>query len=180
MIYKVIAKVIALRLKPILSEVVSEEQFGFLHNRQIHDAVSLSKEEIHTIKKENQCAFSLKLNLSKAYDRVNWTFVRLLLIQIGMTMEMVDWVMGCIQSISFVVLINGSPSSFFRPTRGIRKGCPLSPLLFMLVIEALSHLIGLAKLEEAVKGVNVSKRNFITRLLFVDDVLICLLGSMDE
>ena len=63
MIYKIIAKVLALRLKPVLSDIISEEQFGFLNNRQIHDVVSLAQETIHTIKKDKQKAFSLKLDL---------------------------------------------------------------------------------------------------------------------
>ena len=70
MIYKIIAKVIALRIKPILSEIISKEQFGFLFNRKIHDAVSLALEAVHTIKKEKQRAFALKLDLCKAYGRV--------------------------------------------------------------------------------------------------------------
>ena len=124
MIYKVIAKVIAQRIKPILSKVILEEQFGFLHNKQLHDAVSLAQEAIHTIKKEKECAFSLKLNFYKAYDRVRWIFIRFILIQIGMDIEMVEWITECIQSTSFLALINGSPFGFFRPTGGIRQGFP--------------------------------------------------------
>ena len=86
MIYKLIEKVIAQRIKPILSKVITEEQFGFLQNSQILDAVSLAQEALHSIKKEKQKAFSLKLDLSKAYDRVSWTFIRLILIKLGMNM----------------------------------------------------------------------------------------------
>ena len=125
MIYKIIAKVLALRIKPVLSEIITEEQFGFLNNKKIHDAVSLSQDIVHTIKKEKQRAFSLKLDLSKSYVRVGWTFVRLLLIKIGVALEVVEWIMGCLQSTSFAFLINGSPSNFFRPTRRLRQGCPL-------------------------------------------------------
>ena len=71
MIYKVITKVIALMSKPILSEIISEEKFGFLFNRKIHDDVSLAQEAIHTIRREKQRAFALKLDLSKAYDHVS-------------------------------------------------------------------------------------------------------------
>ena len=66
---------IAQRMKPILSEIILEEQFWFLLNKQIHDVVSLAQEAIRSIKKDKQCAFSLKLDLSKAYDRVSWTFI---------------------------------------------------------------------------------------------------------
>ena len=78
MIYKIIAKVIALRIKPVLKEIISEEKFGFLYNRKIHDVVSLAQEAVHTIKQNKQISFALKLDLSKSYDRVGWTFVMLL------------------------------------------------------------------------------------------------------
>ena len=80
MIYKIIAKTISQRLKPILSEIISKEQFGFLFNRQMHDVVSLSHEEIQSIKKEQQSTFALKIDLSRSYDRVRWTLIHLLLI----------------------------------------------------------------------------------------------------
>ena len=67
-----------------------------MQNSQILDAVSLAQEALHSIKKEKQKDFSLKLDLSKAYDRVSWTFIRLILIKLGMNMEMVEWIMGCI------------------------------------------------------------------------------------
>ena len=70
-VYKLIAKTISLILKPILSKVITQEQFGFLENRQIHNAVSLAQETIHTIKLSKNPSFSLKLDLYKAYDRVN-------------------------------------------------------------------------------------------------------------
>ena len=70
-IYKLIARVIAQRIKPILSKVITKEQFGFLQKIQILDAVSLPQEVMHSIKKEKQKALSLKLDLSKAYDKVS-------------------------------------------------------------------------------------------------------------
>ena len=96
MIYKIIAKTLVLRLKLVLSDIISEEQFGFLNNRQIHDVMSLAHETIHTIKKDKQKAFALKLDLSKAYDRVSWFFARLMMIKIGLALEVVEWVMGCL------------------------------------------------------------------------------------
>ena len=70
-VYKIIAKVIAQRLKPILSEVITKEKFGIFFDRQIHDAVSLAQEAMHTIKLSKSSNFALKLDLSKAYGRVN-------------------------------------------------------------------------------------------------------------
>ena len=68
----------------------------FLFNHQIHDAVSFSQEVIHTIIRCKSKAFSLKLDLSKAYDRVSCIFLRLLMIQIRMDLEIVNWIMGCV------------------------------------------------------------------------------------
>ena len=76
--------------------------------------------------------------------------------------------------------MNGSPSSFFQASRGIRQGCPLSPLLFILVIEGLSLLIEDAKRSGKVKGVKISTDFSLTHLLFVDDIIIFGLGSLDE
>ena len=95
-VYKIIAKIIAHCLKPILSDIISEEQFGFLFNRQINYAVSLTREAIHTINRNKSKNFVLKLDLSKAYDRVSWNFLRLLLIQIGMSSETINWIMELI------------------------------------------------------------------------------------
>ena len=141
LLYKPISKVIATRIKPFLDVGISQEQFGFLKNRQIVDPIGIVQESLHSIKSKHLCAFILKLDLIKAFDRVNWTFICLILIQIRAPLQLVNWIMGCVSSATFAVLINGTPSNFFPASRGIRQGCPLSPLLFILVIEGLSLLI---------------------------------------
>ena len=80
--------------------------------------------------------------------------------------------MGCITSANFAVLINGTPSKFFTTSRGIRQGCPLSPLLFSLVIEGLSLLIADARDNGLIKGIKISSTFVLTHLLFVDDVIL--------
>ena len=83
----------------------------------------------------------LKLDLKKAYDCVNWDFLRLILISTGFSLSSTNWIMGCVVSSSFVVLINGETSPFFQSNRGLRQGCSLSPLLFILVMESLILLL---------------------------------------
>ena len=97
-----------------------------------------------------------------------------------MDMEMVEWIMGCIQSTSFIGLINGSPSAFFRPTRGIRRGFPLSPFIFLLVVDALSRLILKENRESKFEGVKVSSEEEVTHTLFVDDVLLFGVGTKEN
>ena len=88
--------------------------------------------------------------------------------------------MTCLTSVNFALLINGSPSHFFTASRGIRQGCPLSPLLFILVIEGLSLLIDDARRHGLVKGIKISKHLSLTHLLFVDDVILFGFGSCEE
>ena len=83
--------------------------------------------------------------------------------------------MACLTSDNFVVLVNGTPSRFFAASRGIRQGCPLSPLLFILVIEGLSLLIVDAREHGLIRGIKISPSLALTHLLFVYDVI--LLGS---
>ena len=134
---------------------------------------------MHSVNSKNKCALILKLDLSKAFDRINWTFIHLLLIQIGVPLIGVNWILGCITSANFVVLINGSSSSFFPASRGLRQGCPLSPLLFILVIEGLSLLIEEAKRTGKIKGIKISSKLSLTHLLFVHDVILFGLGSVE-
>ena len=83
--------------------------------------------------------------------------------------------MVCLSSANFAILVNGTPSWFFAASRGIRQGCPLSPLLFILVIEGLSLLISDAREHGLIRGIKISPSLALTHLLFVDDVI--LLGS---
>ena len=91
-----------------------------------------------------------------------------------------NWILGCLSSVQFAVIVNGYPSSFFPASRGIRQGCPLFPLLFILVIEGLSLLIEEAKRQGKIKGIKISARLSLTHLLFVDDVILFCFGSLEE
>ena len=90
LLYKLLSKVIATRIKPFLDVGISQEQFGFLKNRQIVEPIGIVQEVLHSIKSKHICAFIIKLDLIKAFDRVNWTFIRLLLIQIGAPLQLVN------------------------------------------------------------------------------------------
>jgi len=176
-IYKIIAKIISRRLKGVLSRNISDEQFGFLEGRQIHEAIGVAQEGVHSLKTKKLKGAVIKIDLSKAYDRVSWLYIRMLLTHLGFEYEFIRWIMSCISSVSFSVLINGSASSFFSAGRGLRQGCPLSPLLFLLVAEGLSRFLQNAKQEGSFKGIPISPVLYITHLLFVDDILIFCDGS---
>ena len=91
-----------------------------------------------------------------------------------------NWILGCISSANFAILVNGSPSRFFTASRGIRQGCPLSHLLFILVIEGLSLLIEDAKANGRIRGIKISPQLSLTHILFVDDVIMFGIGTFEE
>jgi hypothetical protein len=150
----------------------------FLHKRKIHDALVLAQEAMHSIKSKKLSIIIMKLDLSKAYDKVSRVFLRISLIQPGMNLATINWKMGCIESSSFSILINGSPSPFFFSSSGIRKGYPLSPFIFLIVAEGLRNIIANARKRALLKGMKIYPTEFLTHFIFVDDAMIFGTGSM--
>jgi hypothetical protein len=111
---------------------------------------------------------------------INWDLLRMILIQVGLGIRMTNWIMSCVVSSSFVVLLNGEATDFFKSGRGLRQGCPLSPLLFILVMEGLILLLKEIQSEGKLTGVKVSKTIKILHILFVDDVIIMTKATLSE
>jgi hypothetical protein len=122
----------------------------------------------------------LKLDLNKAYDSVDRDFLRLVLLKIGAGIQMTNWIMSCITSAYFSVLINGEATIFFKSGRGVRKGCPLSPLLFILVMEGLSLLLKNSLERGLVTSIKVTRMTKILHLLFVDEVIILSKATLSD
>ena len=112
-IYKIITKLIAERLKPLLGSLISAEQGGFVDGRQILDGVVIAMEAIHSMATSKEKAMFIKLDMAKAYDRVSWEFLEKALLAFGFAAEWVDWVFSCVTSSSFSILVNGEPSELF-------------------------------------------------------------------
>lgn len=111
---------------------------------------------------------------------MDWGFLRLVLLQVGKNLEATNWIMGCVTSANYVVLINGKPTNFFRSSRGLRQGCPLSPLLFLLVVEGLRRAIKEQVRENKLEGILVARGLNITHLMFVDDIILFGIGNIVE
>lgn len=171
-LYKIVSKIIAERLKKSISSFISPQQHAFLKDRLILDAVALAQEGLFAISAKNIDAAALKIDLSKAFDCVSWSFIRVLLAKIGLTPRASSWIMACVESVHYAVIINGIPSSFFQAERGLRQGCPLSPLLFILVMNSLSSHINLAVSQGRCKSVMICKDVSLSHNFFVDDILI--------
>jgi hypothetical protein len=175
--YKIVFKIIAQRFKKILSKNISEQQFGFLEGRQIHEAIGIAQEGLHSMKTKKLKGEFLKIYLSKAYDRVCWFYIWLLLTHLGFEVPFITWIMSCLTSTSFALLINGSTSPFFTPERGLKQGFPLSPLLFLLVAEGLNRALTQGNTTGELSGIKITHNMSLTHLLFVDIVFLFSGGS---
>lgn len=142
-ISKLISKVLANRLKMFLSDSTSINQSAFTPSRLITDNIMVAFEMFHFMKHSNSSvgSFALKLDMVKAYDRVEWSFLRAVMVKMGFEACWIDRVLHCISSISFSVLINDSPSEDFVPSRGLRQGDQLSPLPFYSLCRSLIRFV---------------------------------------
>jgi hypothetical protein len=163
-VYKVVAKCLVNRLRPILGDIISINQSAFVPGRLITDNALVAFECLHFIKQNNNanknyCAY--KLELSKAYYRVDWDFLKKVMQRLGFSHRWVDWIMSCVTSVGYQVKFNGNLLDSFSPSRGLRQGDPLSPFLFLFVADALSTLLQKEVNENAIEPVKICRRALI-------------------
>eukprot|EP00253_Pinus_taeda_P007130 PITA_07130 len=179
-IYKVVSKVIANRLKPLLPMLISLEQSGYVEGWQIMDGILLTHEIIHSLKTTKQAGMLLKLDLYKAFDKLSWTYIQHMLASFGFYSMWVLWIMILITSTQFSILVNGIPSRPFKLTRGIQQGDPLSPFLFVLMAEGLGRHIKNVLLSHQLKGLSVHNTPANSHQQFVDDTMLFGYPSVQE
>lgn len=164
-----------IRLQGCLDKIISESQAAFVPDRQIHDNVLVAHELIHALKTKKDCSIqymAIKTDISKAYDRVEWDFLKSIMEKLGFDQKWIRLIMGCVTSVSYSVLINGIPYGHFKPARGIRQGDSLSPYLFLLCAEVLSQMMVRAQELNQFKGMTLNRYcPTISHLLFADDSL---------
>jgi len=172
-VYKILAKVLASRLRKVVGKVVSPNQHAFISGRQILDASLIANECIDFYLKSKQSGILCKLDIEKAYDNVSWSFLLTTLEKMGFPSKWRSWMHSCLTTVRYSVLINGEPSSFFSSSRGLSQGDPLSPFLFILVMETLSRLVNKAIEAGFLEGFQTtnawSESLLISHLLFADN-----------
>uniref|UniRef100_A0A2N9G1G0 Reverse transcriptase domain-containing protein n=1 Tax=Fagus sylvatica TaxID=28930 RepID=A0A2N9G1G0_FAGSY len=131
---------------------------SFVGGRKILDSVLIANKCLDSRLKSHTPGLICKLDIEKAYDHVNWDCLYFILDRMGFGSKWISWMRACTSLIRFPVIVNGSPTGFFDSSRGLRQGDPLSPLLFLMIMEVLSRMLG-----------NVVERGFIKD----DTILFC-------
>ena len=182
--YKLISKVLANILKSILPSVIIENQSAFILNRLILDNVLVAFEFMHYLNHKDEGKdnyMSIKLDMSKSFDRVEWKFIHEVMVKMGFAKKWVDLIMNYISSVSYSIIINGEPCGNIIPSRGIRQRDPLSPYLFLLYAESLSTLIHKAARDKQINGIYIGRGYpILTHLFFADDSLLFCKAKVQE
>lgn len=132
--YKLISNILAGRLKPWLHSVISENQSAFIPDRVITDNVLIAHELMHSLHTKNlkNKFMALKLDIAKAFDKVEWQFLDAVMMKMGFCQIWREWIMMCISTVTYSVLINGEPTAEIKPKRGLRQSDPISPYLYLI------------------------------------------------
>ncbi|KAL9690018.1 hypothetical protein QQ045_010411 [Rhodiola kirilowii] len=170
---KIVMKILANRLKDILPLIISETQSAFVPGRLISENILLAHEVSHYIKSRRSQRtgfFSIKTDMSKAYDRMEWSFLSQMLNRLGFPDRCTRLILECISSVRYKVKLNDRVIDLPPPERGLRQGDPLFPYLFLLCSEWLSMKIEEEAAGRRLKGVRVCQgAPMITHLFFADD-----------
>ena len=158
--------------------MISPEQTAFLPLRFILDNIVLAQETLHWAKASRQPTVFLKLDFSKAYDKVSWRFLFHAIEKIGIGPKFTKWIKLLFGNAPAAFNLNGNPGESFKIERGVRQGCPLAPYLFLIVGEALTHMIKKAVKEGRLRGITLpggKKQQSISQ--YADDSLFMVRGE---
>ncbi|XP_020250145.1 uncharacterized protein LOC109827551 [Asparagus officinalis] len=171
-IYKIISKILSNRLKLVVGELISNNQHAFLQGRQIGECSLLAHELLRDFSKKHGKRACFKIDLHKAFDSINREFVYYIMHCMGFPPIWINWIKECLSTPSFSVLLNGSSTGFFQSNRDIRQGDPLSPYIFVLVMEFWSISMEVATISGKIQNIKKNHNLQVSHLLFADDMLV--------
>ncbi|XP_050217744.1 uncharacterized protein LOC126668597 [Mercurialis annua] len=179
-IFKFLSKILAKRLAPLLPSIISENQFGFIKGRNIHECHSIASEVIHLCSRRKDSTFIVKLDFQKAFDFVSWRFLLETMRMMNFNSSWINWITNLLNSSQMSVMINGSPSDNFVMEKGVRQGDPLSPMLFVIAAEGFKAIIEKAKSLGLFTGIQIDGfRKSLSLLQFADDTLLFLPNDLE-
>eukprot|EP00253_Pinus_taeda_P036049 PITA_36049 len=169
------------RLKPLLPDLILEEQTGYVEGRHILNNIIQAHEMVHSLKSNKQAGMIIQLDLAKDYDKLSWSYIRAALKAYVFYHNWIIWVMALASMANFSILLNGSPSRTFMPSKGLRQGDPLSPFLFVLMREGLGRVIKMASAEGRIQGLKLTTDGVAsTHQQFVDDTMLQGIPTVKE
>lgn len=169
--HKIISKILANRISAFLPLLITPQQTAFVPGRTMHESIALAHELVEDIDFPNNTIF--KLDMSKAFDRVEWPFLLACLRKLGFNETWCDLIYRNISNIHYSISLNGSSFGYFKSSRGLRQGDPLSPILFIISQDVLSRNLSKAFDTGLISHYLIGKGNMnITHLFFADDSLI--------
>ncbi|KAL5714065.1 hypothetical protein ACHQM5_016077 [Ranunculus cassubicifolius] len=157
--------------------------WDFMKGRQIIDCCLVANELIDSKRKQGGGGMAVKIDMMKAYDHVSWNFLEWVMIKMGFGSKWRRWIRICISNARFSILLNGSSKKFFKSTRGLRQGDPLSPFLFIMVTEVLSMVTSLLVSQGELDGFKASNAEdgvVVSHLQFADDTMFFLSASVEK
>ncbi|XP_019085582.1 PREDICTED: uncharacterized protein LOC109126472 [Camelina sativa] len=176
-LYKIISKILANRLKLILPKFISPNQSAFVKDRLLMENLLLATELVKDYHKDSvspRCA--MKIDISKAFDSVQWSFLINTLRALDFPDTYIHWIQTCITSASFSVQVNGELAGYFGSKWGLRQGCSLSPYLFVICMNVLSRKLDIAAQNKQF-GLHPHCRSMnLTHLCFADDLMVFVEG----
>jgi len=171
-LYKITAKVLAIRLKSVIGSVVDDVQSAYIEGRNILDGPLIMNEIVSWAKRCNKKPFLFKVDFEKAFDSISWSYLESVMEQMNFGSKWRKWIMGCLSSARASVLVNSFATDEFPITRGVRQGDPLSPFLFILAMEGLHLAVKTARSKALITGIKLPNGGpTLSHLFYADDAI---------
>lgn len=180
-LYKIIAKILAARMQPVMASIIHEAQSGFMPGRKIADNIIMAHELVKAYQRKGiSPRMMMKVDLQKAYDSVEWSYLEQVMEFLGSPQQFMKWISMCVKTVHYTICINGEYTEPFDAAKGLRQGDPISPYLFAIAMEYLSRILGDVDKQTGFKYHPKCAKQKISHLSFADDLLLVARGDLSS